>query len=165
MSRTVRLLVTIELDGDDDRSAEQVRADIEREPSPDLADVDLLANSEEEGIDATTRCEHVGERLVDDQRLPLRIGQHPAAFASAAGEGRDPAAYVAAVSTALMRQDPALLPYLSPICPECDQEPDPEDGVHVVLSGAVVIGCEDYWVINPNVLAIPSPTWQPRGQG
>jgi len=60
-----------------------------------------------------------------------------------------------------MRHDPAVQPYLSPICPECGHIPEPEDGIHIVL-GAVVISCEGYWVINPNVVGIPSPNRQPQ---
>jgi hypothetical protein len=25
-----------------------------------------------------------------------------------------------------------------------------------------VVGCEGYWVINPNAVGIPSPNWQPQ---
>ena len=62
-----------------------------------------------------------------------------------------------------MRRDPALEPYLSPVCPECGHVPEREEGIHVVVgAAAVVIGCEGYWVINPNVVGIPRPSWQPQ---
>jgi len=66
------------------------------------------------------------------------------------------------VLAAMMRHDPRLAPYPSPICPECDELPPPEDGVHTVLGATVVVGCEGYWVINPNVVGIPNPNWQPQ---
>ena len=34
--------------------------------------------------------------------------------------------------------------------------------VVVVVGAVVVVGCEGYWVINPNVVGIPSPNWQPQ---
>ena len=140
MPRTIHLLVTIELDADDDRTADEVRADIERELAADLADVVLLTH---------TGDDH--EPAVD-----------PAARQRAEDAARQRTRYLTAVITALMRNDPAVQPYLSPLCPECDQVPEPEDGIHVVLGAAVVIGCEGYWVINPNRIGIPNPNWQPQ---
>ncbi len=144
MPRTIRLLVTIDMNDDDDRTGEQVRGDIERELSADLADVALLGTWPDIDADLTAGS------------------ADPAIRERAAAAARERTAYLAAVITALMRKDPALQPYLSPLCPECDQMPEPEDGIHVVLGAAVVIGCEGYRVINPNVVGIPSPNWQPQ---
>lgn len=142
MARTVHLMVTIELEDDDDRTAEEVRADIGRELSADLADVILLTHLHDDGA---------GPRPVDT------AGRQRAERAA-----RERTAYLAAVVRALMRRDQALEPYLSPICSECGQMPEPEDGDHVVLGAAVVIGCEGYWVVNPNVVGIHRPNWQPQ---
>jgi hypothetical protein len=140
MPRTVHLLVTIELDADDDRTAEDVRVGVEQDLSADLADVVLLAHT---GTDHEPTADPAGRQRADDA-------------------ARKRTRYLAAVVTALMRNDPAVQPYLSPVCPECGQLPEPEDGIHIVLGAAVVIGCEGYWVINPNVIGIPSPNWQPQ---
>lgn len=57
-------------------------------------------------------------------------------------------------------------PYLTRVCPECNcsiawaDDPD-----HLTIQDpitdhqVVVIGCEGYWVINPNIIGIPSPNW------
>ena len=140
MPRTVHLLVTAELD--DDRSAEQLRADVERQLGTDLASVILLTHAQANDT-APRSAEPAGRHRVDPAVL-------------------ERAAYLAAVITALMRSDPAVDPYVSPICPECGQIPEPGDDGHVVLGAIVAIGCEGYWVINPNVVGIHRPTWQPQ---
>jgi hypothetical protein len=140
MRRVIHLLATIELEPDDDRTADEVRAEIERELSADTVDVVLLAHTKDDlewPVDAVAR-----QRVQDAARGRTR--------------------YLAAVITALMRRDPAVQPYLSPICPECGKVPEADDGIHVVLGTAVVIGCEGYWVINPNAVGIPRPNWQPQ---
>lgn len=141
MPRTAHLLVTIEFD--DDRTAEQLRADVERRLGADLASVTLLGHPHDDTAAAQPSAE-------------------PAERQPADAATRDTDAYVYAVVAALARRDPALGPYVSPICPECDQIPDPDDDGHVVLGAVVVIGCEGYWVINPNVVGIHCPTWQPQ---
>ncbi len=144
MDRTVYLLVTIDLDDDDDRGGEEVRADVERQLAADLANnpatVRLLAQWH-------------------DETAPLRDS---AARSRATHAAQQRTAYLATVITAMMRHDPALQPYLSPLCPECNQIPEPEDGIHIVLGAAVVIGCQGYWVINPNAVGIAKPNWQPK---
>ena len=141
MLRTVHLLVTIELD-DDDRTTEEVRADVELDLSAELATVILLSHSHD-----------------DDTTAPRPVD--PAGRQRAEHADRERTAYLAAVIRALMRRDPTLEPYLSPICPECNEIPEQEDGIHIVLGAVVVIGCEGYWVINPNVVGIHRPNWQP----
>jgi hypothetical protein len=141
MPRTVRLLVTIELDDDDRRPADEVRADVERQLAGDLADVTLIAVTDDDGTQPAT---------------DPAIVERDARTAKALTE------YLAAVMRAMMRSDTRVAPYLSPICPECGQLAGPEDGVHIVLGAVVVVGCEGYWVINPNVVGIPSPNWQPQ---
>lgn len=64
-------------------------------------------------------------------------------------------AYVAAVKAA---RPADVRAWLTDTCPECG-EVRPDDDAHVVLEGAVVVGCEGYWVVNPNAVGITSPTW------
>jgi len=142
--RRVYLLATIDLDADDDRTVEEIRDDIERQLADDMAEVVLLAHTDDEHSLAAAGGEPVARHQRDDDHA------------------RERTAYLAAVIRALIRHDPTVQPYLSPICPECDEVPGPEDGIHVVLGAAVVIGCEGYWVINPNLVGIDRPTWQPQ---
>jgi hypothetical protein len=50
-------------------------------------------------------------------------------------------------------------------CPECNETVTAFDTDHVVWTGGrigtcvLVIGCEGYWVINPNLVGIDSPNW------
>ncbi len=141
MPRTVQLLVTIELDHDDYRPAQEVSDDIERELAGDLAQVVLIGTTGDDGLPPSP---------------------DPAVIERDARAAKELTAYLAAVIRAMMRHDPAITAYLSPTCPECGQHAQPEDGVHVVLGAAVVVGCEGYWVINPNAVGIPNPNWQPQ---
>jgi hypothetical protein len=138
--RTVHLLVTIELDDKDHRPTQEVRDDIERELAGDAADVVLIATTDDGLPPATDPAIIERDTLV----------------------GRQLTAYLAAVMRAMMHSDPRIARYLSPICPECGKLAHREDGVHVVLGTAVVVGCEGYWVINPNAVGISSPNWQPQ---
>ncbi|MFC8428574.1 hypothetical protein [Streptomyces sp. NPDC057253] len=51
--------------------------------------------------------------------------------------------------------------YLTSVCTECDTHIPPcdPDG-HVMAGSAVVVGCEGYWLIDPNVVGIEAPHWQ-----
>jgi hypothetical protein len=140
LPRTVHLLVAIEVE--DDRTAEEVRAAVERELSADLADVLLLTHSHDDG--AAPRPVDLAGRQRAERVACERT------------------AYLAAVIRALMRREPTLESYLSPICPECGQIPEQGDGDHVVLGAALVIGCEGYWLINPNAVGIHRSNWQPQ---
>src|SRR4051812_29027123 len=111
MARTVHLMVAMELDDEDNRTAEEGRAEVERELSAELADVTLLSHSH------------------DDDAVPQPIDL--AVRRRGEREARDLTAYLAAIIAALMRREPTLEPYLSPICPECGQMPEPEGGDHV----------------------------------
>lgn len=51
-------------------------------------------------------------------------------------------------------------------CPECRQSPRVGDPVHVVIVGpgqvpAVLVGCEGYQTIRPDLLTLPAGGWQP----
>ena len=59
---------------------------------------------------------------------------------------------------AALRGDPAVAPYLTARCPECGNASEPSNHVHDA-AGHVLIGCERYHVINPNVLGIVTPNW------
>lgn len=63
--------------------------------------------------------------------------------------------------------------YLTNVCPECGDTIDTWDAatrdVHVVTNTAndgdpkvyaVVVACEGYWVINPEVVGLPRDNWQ-----
>ena len=65
--------------------------------------------------------------------------------------------------------DPAVIaPYRTGTCPECE-EPAAGEGLvlcgdgefaHVVLDGAVVLGCEGFWIVNPAVLGMDPGSWE-----
>jgi hypothetical protein len=49
-------------------------------------------------------------------------------------------------------------------CPECDDHVNLlHDSDHILWDGpggpVLIIGCEGYWVINPNLVGIDSPNW------
>lgn len=43
-------------------------------------------------------------------------------------------------------------------CPECES-PDDGNGLHATYRGFILVGCEGYWVINPNLLGFDKPLW------
>lgn len=57
--------------------------------------------------------------------------------------------------------------YLTTICPECDKEVTPdveratrEDGFyHRMMDNWVIVGCEGYRVVNPNIVGQKSEFW------
>ncbi len=56
-----------------------------------------------------------------------------------------------------------IVEYLFNDCPECECEPSDDSDWHEVYAGFVLIGCEGYWVINPNILpGFSSPNWHNR---
>lgn len=67
------------------------------------------------------------------------------------------------VANAYVFNLPLIAPWISPTCPECGEDLDTMEPAqfnrHTVLANAVVIACEDYWVINPNAVGIEDPTW------
>jgi hypothetical protein len=61
----------------------------------------------------------------------------------------------------------ALAPYATTRCPECAEHvagdglvPTADGAAHVMVGGSVVVGCEGYFVVNPNPLGIHSPNWE-----
>lgn len=61
--------------------------------------------------------------------------------------------------------DPSRV-HLSQKCPECDRCPAICDPDHVMgYSGPngwfVLVGCEGYWVLDPNEFGIERPNWSP----
>jgi hypothetical protein len=78
-------------------------------------------------------------------------------------------AYLAAVIKAVVTEGRTEIP-LTTTCPECgdavDQFGESERGGphHLVIETtsdtyAVVVGCEGYFVVNPNLVGIDSPMW------
>jgi hypothetical protein len=53
-----------------------------------------------------------------------------------------------------------IAPYLTSVCTECDRHvaASNPDG-HAMVGSSVVIGCEGYWLIDPNVVGIHYPNW------
>ena len=106
MPRTVRLLVTIDLHDDDHRPADEVRADAERQLAGDLADVTLIA--------------------VTDDGIPS--SPDPAVVERDARTAKVLTDYLAAVMRTMMRSDTRGAPYLSPDLPQCGQLAGPRTG-------------------------------------
>ncbi len=53
-----------------------------------------------------------------------------------------------------------VIEYLTEICPECECEPSDDSPWHIVYAGFVLVGCEGYYVINPNILpGFAAPNW------
>jgi hypothetical protein len=71
---------------------------------------------------------------------------------------------VYAVTVAAARPFPAGA-LATNICPECnDVVTDPRGDEHHVAIEVdghvfVIVGCEGYWVVDPNLVGIPSDTW------
>lgn len=70
--------------------------------------------------------------------------------------------YLEKVANAIVFDLPRVAPWLTATCPECrwdlDVMPPNQLGSHTVVAGAVIVGCEDYWVIDPKVLFPESAT-------
>lgn len=53
-------------------------------------------------------------------------------------------------------------------CPECCEEIDIFNTEHLIWGErddvVIIIGCEGYWAIDPALVGIDSPNWQPAGQ-
>lgn len=49
------------------------------------------------------------------------------------------------------------------VCPECELEVDPLDADHIVTDYEgdmlVLVGCEGFWCINPNLVGMSVPNW------
>ena len=56
-----------------------------------------------------------------------------------------------------------IAPWLTTTCVECEGVPAPDDPHHVIVETLigryVVIGCELYWVINPEALGLKCGRW------
>jgi hypothetical protein len=81
----------------------------------------------------------------------------------------DDALYLAQYLLASRKGDNPARPWQTTICPECGEIPTQNrmgglNGdmpyTHILdADGFVLIGCEGYWVINPNVINTYSPNW------
>lgn len=67
--------------------------------------------------------------------------------------------YLNAASDAIYADHDDIKAYLTTRCPECDREAFTDPDAHVLVNGYVVIGCEGYYVIDPNLVGIESPNW------
>ena len=76
-------------------------------------------------------------------------------------------AYAALVDIALT--DGRISGPLTTTCPECgvdfaDADDAHNDDLHIIMAStidtfAVVVGCEGYFVVNPNLVGIDAPNW------
>lgn len=83
------------------------------------------------------------------------------------GEGHD--AYVAAMTAAVNNPEgirPDIARYLIDTCTECDEIGFHGDGEHVVIDSPagngrtfVIVGCEGYRFVDPNLVGISAPYW------
>ncbi len=77
----------------------------------------------------------------------------------------DTMTYVSAVNVAIASGNLPATVLRTDTCPECQTQLDADGGYddHLItfVNGRliVVIGCEGYWVIDPNAVGIASPTW------
>lgn len=77
--------------------------------------------------------------------------------------------YAEAVTDALT--DGRINPPLTTRCPECDSDfadldEAYEDAEHIIVlttadTTAVIVGCEGYYVVDPNLVGIDCPNWEP----
>lgn len=75
-------------------------------------------------------------------------------------QGDENRKYVAAARRAIDNREPAIEKWLTTKCTECGAEPDEGDAEHIFTAeGYILIGCEGYWIINPNALGIDRPNW------
>lgn len=67
-------------------------------------------------------------------------------------------AYVQAVAAAPLN---VIALWLTNVCTECDLQPTAEgtESDHGMIGDFVLIGCEGYYVVNPNVVGIRNPNW------
>jgi hypothetical protein len=139
-----------------------VRADVERQLASDLADVVLLTCTDNSDYTEPSDAhrDDTASNPMAGSPSPTSSSRTGSGSTGTDGDAARRTAYLAAVMRAMMRHDPGIERYLSPLCPECGQLPEPEDGVHILLGAAVVVGCEGYWVVNPNMVGIRNPRWQ-----
>lgn len=67
--------------------------------------------------------------------------------------------YATAVASAPLS---AVSHWLTPRCPECGlsiKEMGVDKDVHLIMLGNVLVGCEWFWVVNPNAVGIAMPNW------
>jgi hypothetical protein len=79
------------------------------------------------------------------------------------------ARYLIAIIQAVVFEGRTDIP-LTNTCPECgvDLQDDDADIEHLIITltsdtTAVVVGCEGYFVINPNLVGIDAPNWTADG--
>src|SRR5690242_19376519 len=110
MARTVRLLVALGLDEDDDRPTGEISDDVRRRLAGEAAHIVVVA-------------------VTDDGPPPT----DPQSAARATRHSQELTTYLAAVMRAMATQDPRIADYLSTRCPECGHHAHPDDGAHIVL--------------------------------
>lgn len=105
-------------------------------------------------------------------QLPGHVADHMAINANHRSKGD--VAYAIAVLIAIMKDPAAVAPWCTTRCPECGEDfkldcelndlgwPSLLHGLleHLMVGNLVVVGCQGFWVINPNAVGIPDRTWQ-----
>lgn len=70
------------------------------------------------------------------------------------------AIYIGTVVKALESDIESVRPYLTQKCMECDETPDGcTVDYHGMIGSYIVIGCEGYFQVNPNVIGMTNPNW------
>lgn len=74
--------------------------------------------------------------------------------------------YLDRITRAIEKADPKVCSSLSRKCHECGKGtllmPFPYlETDHVLLGPWIIIGCEGYWQIDPNLVGFDSPHWSP----
>jgi hypothetical protein len=76
--------------------------------------------------------------------------------------------YVLAVNAGMQATYRTLRPYLTPRCTECGQAvtdmTDHWQSLHIIVNGYVIVACEWYWVVDPNIVGIAG-TWCDWAEG
>ncbi len=73
----------------------------------------------------------------------------------------DTAEYLARARAAIAAGSADVAPYLRATCTECCEVGRAGDGEHEMAGPYVIVGCEGYRLVNPKVLGLSAPHWQP----
>jgi hypothetical protein len=72
------------------------------------------------------------------------------------------ARYIINAIAAIDDENALIETHIGNYCPECDENINSlaiNEDAHILYDGKLLIGCEGYFLINPNLLGIYSPQW------
>jgi hypothetical protein len=125
-----------------------------------------IGRTRDEAKDALLRawyvhCAAIGAdpAYLDRESINVIEGTFGTGFHDFAPVTAEVGAYIEAARAAIEREDARVGKYLTPTCSECGQWAVEGDGAHVVVGGFVVVGCEGYWPIDPNIFGLDHPEW------